>query len=1226
VANAVLGQPDFTSNQPNNRTLAGRSRLGVADTPVQASLYFPAGIDVVSPFGIVWVADTSNNRVVGYTDAASFESGQPAAYVVGQPDFTTGSKGTAADKLAAPYGVAVDPLGNLYVADTENHRVVVFFNQPTPITNGQAAQLVLGQGDFISNQPNNPAPPINGLGASSLYYPVAVAVTATSTLTRIAVADAYNHRVLIWEITPPNSIYDLADGAPASYVLGQANFIENLQNRDSKGVADNSLYYPWGVTFDTGGNLWVSDRDNHRVLRFDLPFFNGKSASLVIGQPNFTSGQQNQGLPPGPHTLNYPWGVTVDDGNNLYVADHDNHRVLLFQSPQFNGMPASVVYGQPTLTSTTPNYPSLSASSLAFPADVAVDGNRNVYVSDRGNNRALRFNGAPLGAPPTPTPTPSPPPPPTPTPVATFGAAAAAAIGQPGLTSGQPNTDQFHPERAGATTLRGPMAVATDTLTGRLWVADTGNHRVLGYDNASQFYTGQAARLVVGQPDFISTGANTGGLSASSLFSPTGVTVDASGNLWVADEGNHRVLRFPAAQFPLTPTTAAGFTADLVLGQPNFTSAVPNNSASPINGCSASSLNSPRGLLWALGRLYVADQGNDRVLIFDGTTLASQAAAFAVLGRPDFTSCSSSSSPMATTLSRPSSVALDGNGRLYVGDTGFHRVLGFNGVAAYQVLTPPTFPVSADLVIGQPDLTSATTNNPALTADARINLPYVATDAQNGLAVSDFGNHRILIFASPVISGDTAERAIGQPNFTTLSPGISATKLRNPAGLLVWPGTDVIVADSGNHRVLRFGLPNSLQTFPPSGPLSPQGLQPLSGGGGPPPPSAYRHAEAVLGQPNFGTEHKGTSSTRISEPMGVATDSVTNRLYVVDYENHRVLIYANQATFFNGQPAIGVIGQPTFFTKNAGTTSSSLRHPIGVAVDPVSGAVWVADTENNRVLRFRGTGGSCPVICPPPLFGATADLVLGQPNFTSGQDNNPALASGAQRLYRPHAVAVGPNGVGGQAVIVADTNNHRVLIWDNPTTNGQAADKRLGQQTFDTPGIQNQGAIPPNETSNRGMYYPKGVAVDNAGNVYVADTYNHRILVFNGPISAFPTLTTKTANRVLGQANFNLRKENWPFLSAASLKYPVSLAVNRGTGDLYVMDSGNFRVVFFKGQVVSGQAAIKVYGQPNFFSASATVSPPTTFSTYNEWGVAITSNGKLIVTDKQNARVLRYAN
>ena len=146
------------------------------------------------------------------------------------------------------------------------------------------ADAVLGQPDFAANAPNYPSgfPTADNLALSNAAH-VAVAPDG-----RIYVSDADNHRVLSWA-----SAAMFTNGQPADMVLGQPDFFSNAPNNG--GVTAGSFFLPQGVWVDEGGNLWVADAFNSRVLRFDDPPVNDMLADLVIGQPDFTSNDQNLG-------------------------------------------------------------------------------------------------------------------------------------------------------------------------------------------------------------------------------------------------------------------------------------------------------------------------------------------------------------------------------------------------------------------------------------------------------------------------------------------------------------------------------------------------------------------------------------------------------------------------------------------------------------------------------------------------------------------------------------------------------------------------------------------------------------------------------------------------------------------------------------------------------------------------------------------------------------------
>ena len=121
---------------------------------------------VADSAGHLYVADPGNNRVLGYSDISLLITGGAASIVIGQSDINSNqcNQGTTASatSLCGPQGVAVDSLGNLYVADTSNNRVLEY---ATPFANDKTADNVFGQPDFASSICNNPAAPIGGLGS-----------------------------------------------------------------------------------------------------------------------------------------------------------------------------------------------------------------------------------------------------------------------------------------------------------------------------------------------------------------------------------------------------------------------------------------------------------------------------------------------------------------------------------------------------------------------------------------------------------------------------------------------------------------------------------------------------------------------------------------------------------------------------------------------------------------------------------------------------------------------------------------------------------------------------------------------------------------------------------------------------------------------------------------------------------------------------------------------------
>jgi sugar lactone lactonase YvrE len=304
----------------------------------------------------VAVADWGNNRVLIYD--SPFTTDMNASVVLGQSDFTTGVQATSATGLSYPRATAIDGNGNLWVADEYNSRVLEF---KTPFTSGMSASLVIGQGNFTTS----------GLATSQngLNYATGLAFDPSGNLW---VADTFNSRIL--EFVPPFS-----NGMNASLVIGQQDYTSG-----SSATTASGLGYPWAITFDSSGNLWVADSGNSRVLEFKTPFTSGMSASLVIGQQNYTSGTSVTSA----SGFNGPVAIVFDSSDNLWVAEEANNRVLEFKTPLTTGMSASLVIGQGDFTTAGS---STSQDGLYAPNGVAFDSASNLWVADRNNNRTLEF-------------------------------------------------------------------------------------------------------------------------------------------------------------------------------------------------------------------------------------------------------------------------------------------------------------------------------------------------------------------------------------------------------------------------------------------------------------------------------------------------------------------------------------------------------------------------------------------------------------------------------------------------------------------------------------------------------------------------------------------------------------------------------------------------------------------------------------------------------------------
>ncbi len=241
AADVVLGQPDFSSNQPNV--------VGISQAPSARSLYWCYG--VFSDGKRLWVADTGNRRVLVFNEIPT-ESYTSADAVIGQASFSERDYDSA--NAVWPYSVKVSPTGTMAITDTQFYRVLLWNTWNDALS--KPADVLLGQGSFQANGQNQYEffPKANTL--SWCYDTLFVSDGAAE---KIMVADAGNSRVLLWNTLP------IAHNTPADNVLGQEHFAVSSENKDSIASTENSLYWAFSLA-QSGSTLAIADTGNHRIM------------------------------------------------------------------------------------------------------------------------------------------------------------------------------------------------------------------------------------------------------------------------------------------------------------------------------------------------------------------------------------------------------------------------------------------------------------------------------------------------------------------------------------------------------------------------------------------------------------------------------------------------------------------------------------------------------------------------------------------------------------------------------------------------------------------------------------------------------------------------------------------------------------------------------------------------------------------------------------------------
>jgi hypothetical protein len=767
-----IGQDDL--NHGGLNLVEGRELNGPVAVALDATLSPPA----------LYISDFYNNRVLGFRNASAFSNGQKADIVIGQLDFLSttpqgpgsSSSGGRSTGLAAPAGLVVDTKGNLYVVDTGNNRILRF---PAPFSHTtQFPDLVIGQGTFNTNAPNTA-----GVSAKTLkFYDGTNFFIAFLTFDRLGnlwVADAGNNRVLRYNVSALGT--GATNGPAADIVLGQTDFVTATYNNPGNDTTTlTAINTPTGVVFDNEGRLYVSESSNTargRILVYNGALGIGSPANRLIGVVPSTAAEQP--LPISEQQLGVGPGNVFLLNDGVVIADSANHRFLVYPpASQFTSNPltqqAVAVIGQVNFATGTSNQGLPEPNGqVFFSPQSAVATASEIFVADFGNNRVLVMPYSGSGA-------------------STVAGAATRVLGQDQLYLNAPNLLEGREFRFQGAGFAAGMVLDNSSNPPHLYVADPYNNRVLGFNDIRTVNFGAKADLVIGQPDFQRSLINYPTNNPSTpnghgLYFPSSLALDSQGNLYVADLGNSRVLRFPRPFDNPSPLPAA----NLVLGQFSMTGPT-------ITDASANTMSQPSGLAWAHDNgLLVADQAHNRVLFFQGTpaSLTSGMSASNVWGQPNFTSTApaASSTNPGNRFNSPHGIATDADDQLYVADTRNNRIVIFG-----RVYTAGPDPVPGDsLISASVGGVSVNISQPVGVFVNQITGEIWIADTGAGLAVR-FPNFNLLpiefFLPNALINTGTAPLAVVQDTFG-----------------------DLFIADSGNRITIyypTFSMLNAANFYP----------------------------------------------------------------------------------------------------------------------------------------------------------------------------------------------------------------------------------------------------------------------------------------------------------------------------------------------------------------------------------------------------------------------------
>ena len=650
---------------------------------------------------------------------------------------------------------------------------------------------------------------------------------------------------------------------------------------------------------------------------------------------------------------------------------------------------------------------------------------------------------------------------------------------------------------ATAAQLRFPAGVALDGA-GNLYIADRDNHRIRKVDPAGVIST-------VAGDGMRGYGGDGGAATAAQLFAPRGVALDGAGNLYIADTFNQRIRKVDAAG---VISTVAG----------DGTRGYGGDGGPAVDA----QLNTPYGLaLDGAGNLYIADLFNHRIRKVDTAGMISTVAG-------DGTRGSGGDGDPATSaqLNFPRGVAPDGAGNLYIADDLNHRI---RKVDAAGVIST----VAGSGMGGFGGGGFGGDGDPAVAA--QLNTPSgVALDGSGNLYIADTNNHRIRkVDPAGVIStvaGDGTRGSGGDGG-----PAVAA-QLSWPRGVAADGAGNLYIADAGNDRIRKVDASGAISTVAGGGPVGDDGA-------------------AVAAQLYF--------------PSGVAPDGAGN-LYIADANNNRI----------RKVDAAGVIstvagdGTRGFSGDGGAAVAAQLSRPYGVAPDGM-GNLYIADATNHRIRKVDSAG--------------VISTVAGDGTFGFGGDGGPAVAA---QLASPSRVALDGSG----NLYIADTNNHRIRKVDAAgVITTVAGDGTRGYGGDGGPAVAAQ------------LYFPYGVAPDGMGNLYIADTSNHRIR----KVDASGMITT-----VAGDGTLGFGGDGGPAV-AAQLSRPYGVAPD-GTGNLYIADRNNHRI-----RKVDAAGVISTVAGDGTLGFGGDGGPAVLAQLYGPRGVALDEAGNLYIADNGNDRIRR---
>ena len=1006
-------------------TLAGNGVAGFINARGTAARFNqPYGL-TFDDAGNAYVADSGNHaiRKINLNGGVSTHAG-------------TGSPGSAdgiasAASFNGPYGVAFDSLGNLYVADRNNHSI-----------------RAIGTGGVVSTVAGSGAGFTDGTGATAQFdNPTALAVDEYDNL---YVTDQNNHAIR--RVTTPGAVVStiaglgtpgITEGTPAvaqfdspssicvnldgnliltdtdNHVIRRilirpltvtavvdGDYVSAVLNVQALGLKENETYYfRWRSLFDQSTGplgqsffliappvLATDDADPVTPTTARLNALvdpNGSATTIVFDYSTTPDLAGPDRISTFANGLIEPRGVAVDSSGNLFVADRGAHKII--RITPLGAMSDFAGSGVAGFTNATG-----SSAQFDHPAGLAIDGSDNLFVADELNHCIRKIT--PTGV------------------VTTFAGSGIAGFDDaPIATNGK---------------FLFPSGVAVDTAGSNVYVADLGNHRI-------RRISGGALSTHAGT----GTGGFQNGTAASAEFnSPADVAIDGSGDVLVADRDNHRIRRIRAGSV----TTAAG------TGSEGFADGTTSNAQ----------FSSPVGLtVSGTGSIYVADSANHRLRIIEGTDVRTAAGSGVdeILDSPDATFFYP---PTYAGFSSPAQVAIDpASGNLFVTESGGDGIRLIERLPSLSVTVPQTPDDDMEVLAGVPVpetlLPGTTYFFRAQASNGRNpNEPVVAEI----LSFTTPTSPKIQVFygpdtdSTPLVSGQLPPIDLGvTPLGTPVVHELTMTNL----GEWDLDVTNFTVISAGHSGVIPSG---GIDTIPEGETLTFEATVQATFGG------QFTRTMLIESTDPETPVFEVNFTWIVVDPPAVATLDATditangatlNASVNPKYGDTSLFIEYSTDPNIDGREVTTLAGATSDYAEGNGT-SALFNQPCGI-VNDAAGNIYIADELNHRIRKIAPDGTSST------LAGT------GSAGFADGN------AASAQ-FSSPKDLAIATDGT----IFVADSGNHRIRAISPAGVVSTYAG--LGSPGF-TDGVN---------TAAR-FSSPVGIAIDSAGQLFVADAGNHRV-------------------------------------------------------------------------------------------------------------------------------------